>query len=58
MLALPGVIFSAFLTVVAINYALGYSEIFTFAEGLLFGSIMAATDPVAVVSLLKDLGAP
>lgn len=30
---------------------------FNFAQGLLFGAIVSATDPVAVVALLRDVGA-
>lgn len=30
----------------------------SYSASLLLGSILAATDPVAVVALLKELGAP
>jgi CPA1 family monovalent cation:H+ antiporter len=33
-------------------------EEFTVAEGLVFASLIAATDPIAVVALFKSLGAP
>lgn len=33
------------------------SESFTWTASLMFGSIISATDPVAVVALLKELGA-
>jgi solute carrier family 9 (sodium/hydrogen exchanger), member 10/11 len=33
-----------------------YEHEFTFEESLLFGSLISAIDPVAVVSLLKELG--
>ena len=36
---------------------LRYEHEFTFEESLMFGSLISATDPVAVVSLLKELGA-
>jgi NhaP-type Na+/H+ or K+/H+ antiporter len=39
------------------RYILGYDGIFTWEAALLFGSIISATDPVAVVALLKELGA-
>lgn len=32
-------------------------ENFTFTHACLLGAILSATDPVAVVALLKDLGA-
>jgi len=52
-LAGPGVLFNAFLTagflVVFLNWG--------FKLSLVTGSIMCATDPVAVVALLKELGA-
>lgn len=31
---------------------------FGWPEGLVIGSILSATDPVAVVALLKELGTP
>eukprot|EP00828_Plagiopyla_frontata_P017581 TRINITY_DN2275_c0_g1_i7.p1 TRINITY_DN2275_c0_g1~~TRINITY_DN2275_c0_g1_i7.p1 ORF type:complete len:1063 (-),score=155.68 TRINITY_DN2275_c0_g1_i7:82-3270(-) len=57
LLAGPGVLINAFLTAAIFSYILRYNDQFTFAESLLFGSILGATDPVAVVSLLKELGA-
>jgi NhaP-type Na+/H+ or K+/H+ antiporter len=39
------------------RYVLRYDHEFTFEESLMFGSLISATDPVAVVSLLKELGA-
>ena len=43
------------------RYILQYQVIggveFSFTAALLFGSIVSATDPVAVVVLLKELGA-
>jgi sodium/hydrogen exchanger 10/11 len=39
------------------KYILGYDGEFTWMHCLLFGSIISATDPVAVVALLKELGA-
>jgi len=40
------------------NYILGYSSEFPLAGALTFSSIACATDPVAVVALLKELGTP
>lgn len=57
VLAVPGVVVSAGLTAVAFMYILNYREEFGWADALTLGGILAATDPVAVVSLLKELGA-
>jgi len=43
------------LIAVIMRYILGYSE-FGWGEALTIGSIISATDPVAVVALLKELG--
>ena len=53
---------STFLTGLAMRHILGYNETntngqFTWNAALLFGAIVSATDPVAVVALLKELGA-
>ena len=48
---------STFLSGITMKYILGYSGDFTWESCLLFGSIISATDPVAVVALLKELGA-
>jgi NhaP-type Na+/H+ or K+/H+ antiporter len=47
---------STALTAIVIKYMLGYGHFFTWSEALMFGSILSATDPVAVVALLKELG--
>jgi NhaP-type Na+/H+ or K+/H+ antiporter len=39
------------------RYILWYQDAFTFEAAVMFGSFISATDPVAVVSLLKELGA-
>mmetsp|Transcript_29449 Transcript_29449/g.71764 ORF Transcript_29449/g.71764 Transcript_29449/m.71764 type:complete len:1182 (-) Transcript_29449:327-3872(-) len=54
LLAGPGVAISMILSAVVARYFLTYSWDWTTA--LLFGSILSATDPVAVVALLRDLG--
>lgn len=49
-----------YLSALWIYYVLGYQsygEEFSWTHALLFGSIISATDPVAVVALLKELGA-
>jgi len=58
ILALPGVLIAAFATggMAYCIYGIGIMQKWTFAEALLFGSIVSATDPVAVVALLGELG--
>lgn len=55
ILAGPGVAVGSFATAAVCYYVLPYN--WDFSTSLTVGSILAATDPVAVVSLLKDLGA-
>ena len=62
MMAGPMLIVSTFLSASMMYYVYGYNEEgtdgkFTWNAALLYGSIISATDPVAVVSLLKELGA-
>ena len=59
LLAGPMLVASTFLTAIAMYYGLGYyqEDDFPFTACVLFGAIISATDPVAVVSLLKELGA-
>jgi sodium/hydrogen exchanger 10/11 len=54
-LACPGVLLGAGLTALVAKFMLPYG--WGWMISLTFGSILAATDPVAVVSLLKALGA-
>ena len=60
-LAVPGVIIAiaitAWITTTAIA-AFGIDREFTLSLGLVFGALIAATDPVAVVALFKQLRAP
>ena len=61
MLAVPGVLATILLTAVILASfarALPFAQGFTFAVGLVFGAVVAATDPIAVVSLFRTLGAP
>ncbi len=53
-LALPGTLFSAF----AIAGALVVMHVFDFPIALLFGAIVCATDPVAVVAVFRNVAAP
>ncbi len=60
-LAVPGVIASTVLTAVALAplaNALGFLPGFTWQHALVFGALISATDPVAVVSLFRKLGIP
>ncbi|HEX7545879.1 MAG TPA: sodium:proton antiporter [Gemmatimonadaceae bacterium] len=60
-LAVPGVavaiLLTAWLTTTTFG-ALGIDPTFTIGVGLLFGAVIAATDPVAVVALFRQLRAP
>ena len=57
VLAGPMLLVAVFLTALMMKFILFYGGEFTFVSGLLYGSIASATDPVAVVCLLKELGA-
>ena len=54
IMAGPGVVFSTMLSAIAIKLL---NDPLTIPESLVIGSIVSTTDPVAVVALLKDLGA-
>lgn len=58
ILAVPGVVIGALLITIGFNYMLGYYQELSIWAGLTFGAIICATDPVAVVALLKELGTP
>ncbi|XP_048554183.1 sodium/hydrogen exchanger 8-like isoform X1 [Triticum urartu] len=55
LLAVPGVVISTFLLGTAVKLTLPYG--WNWETSFLFGGLLSATDPVAVVALLKDLGA-
>mmetsp|Transcript_68281 Transcript_68281/g.191307 ORF Transcript_68281/g.191307 Transcript_68281/m.191307 type:complete len:899 (+) Transcript_68281:87-2783(+) len=55
ILAVPGVVIGSFTSAALFQYLFPYG--WDFPTSLMVGSILSATDPVAVVSLLKDLGA-
>ncbi len=53
-LAVPGVLLTTFVVGAIVAWGTGIS----LTGGLVFGALIAATDPVAVVALFKALGAP
>jgi len=60
-LAVPGVLASMLVTAVILasfTRALPFAGGLTFPQGLVFGAVIAATDPIAVVGLFRRLGAP
>ena len=56
LLAGPGVIATTVILSYGLLYLFGYKDDISFEEALVIGSIIATTDPVAVVALLKELG--
>lgn len=59
VLAVPGVIMGTFLTAgSAFALTSDFRSVWSWEICLVLGAILSATDPVAVVSLLKSLGAP
>lgn len=54
LLAVPGVILTALCVAAAIYYTTGVS----WATAFLFGAIMSATDPVSVLAIFRQIGAP
>lgn len=60
-LAFPGVVVAIAATAVLlapVANALHFVEGFTLTHGLVFGALIVATDPIAVIALFKSLGAP
>jgi NhaP-type Na+/H+ or K+/H+ antiporter len=60
LLAVPGVVLSFILTGVFCRYFLsvGMNAVWTWTGSFLLGTILSATDPVAVVAILESLQAP
>ena len=54
LLAIPGIIVATVVTGFAVHWALGLPLI----AALVFGVLIAATDPISVLALFKELGAP
>ena len=50
----PGVLFGAIVAAILVKYTFPYD--WSWVDALLFGAITAATDPVAVVAVLKEVG--
>jgi len=60
-LALPGVVAAVALTVVILTpvvNGLHFVQGFTWEHALVFGALISATDPIAVVAIFKNLGVP
>ncbi|MGE5231723.1 MAG: cation:proton antiporter [Deltaproteobacteria bacterium] len=60
-LALPGVLAGMLLTAVILQPAANFLQLtqaVTWHHALVFGALMAATDPIAVVGLFRSVGAP
>ncbi len=53
LLAGPGVVIGTALTAVFVKYVFPYN--WTWLESLLFGAMLSATDPVAVIALLHEV---
>ena len=58
ILAVIGLLLTASLTAVGLYYGIAHSVGFPLIAALLTGSILAATDPVAVVARFREIGAP
>ena len=54
VLAAPGLLISTAI----VGFVLAWLTPLTLGQALLFGSLISATDPVAVIALFKELGAP
>ena len=54
ILAGPGLIVSTFLTALIAKFLFTYH--WSWVAALMFGAILSATDPVAVVAILRDVG--
>ena len=51
-------VFGLLVSAVVVAYGLAWLTPITFAGALLFGALISATDPVAVIALFKEIGAP
>ncbi|MFQ5778374.1 MAG: cation:proton antiporter, partial [Terriglobia bacterium] len=57
-LAIPALLLSTVIVAAALRWGVGDPFGVTWPVALLFGALISATDPVAVVALFKELGAP
>jgi monovalent cation:H+ antiporter, CPA1 family len=60
-LALPGVVAAVALTAIILTpvaNGLHFVQGFTWKHALVFGALISATDPIAVVAIFKNLGVP
>lgn len=57
VLALPMMVLATIATAALLYYFIGHTEGFPWIAALLCGAILSATDPVAVVELMRKLGA-
>ncbi len=60
-LAVPGVVVAMGFTTALLSpaiHALGFAEGFDWRYALVFGALIAATDPIAVVAIFRTLGVP
>jgi CPA1 family monovalent cation:H+ antiporter len=55
-LAIPLMLLSTLITAVLVYYAIGHPAGFPWIAALLTGALLSATDPVAVVALLRQMG--
>ena len=58
VLAIPAMLLAAGVTGLVVYFGIGYPQAFPLVAALLCGVIVSATDPVAVVALFRELGAP
>ncbi|WP_415894811.1 cation:proton antiporter [Neptuniibacter sp. PT34_22] len=57
LLSIPLMLFATMISAGLLYWGIGYPAYFTFITALLSGAILSATDPAAVISLLKQVGA-
>jgi NhaP-type Na+/H+ or K+/H+ antiporter len=59
ILAFPCVLIGAIVIMFSIKFVIGYDDsYYTYIQAFMFGSVLSCTDTVAVLSLLKEAGAP
>jgi len=56
--AIPVMLLSTFVAAVMIYYGIGHPSGFPWIAALLCGALLAATDPVSVIEMMRKLGAP